>query len=128
QRRVVLDRLAFLEKMTSLTPPTRLENLFAKSGILAVQSYTGTWHLHPVAAGLPREAIELPKDADPRQTIYAQGKALAEKIRADVTDYQPVPLSRQNAMRASAALWWILYGRNESRFVPLSELDGEAHT
>lgn len=124
ERKALARRLAVIEKLLAIGPRPRLEPLLDKHGVLVVPgSKGGQWLLYPVAAGRLAQPIQI--HGEPNEYLRAADSVqqLVQQLHSDIASYRHAGLTHREAGYANALFWSLYFGRNESRLIPLSELD-----
>jgi DNA polymerase III epsilon subunit family exonuclease len=123
ERKDVARRLDVMDQLLAATGRPKLESLLDKSGVLIAQdSRKGSWQVYNIVGGRPRGVTAL--HGEPSERLRAGGLAeqLAQTITQEAAAQGHGALSELEASCANTVLWWIYYGRNESRFIPLADL------
>lgn len=122
ERRVLKDRLAVVDKLLALKPPPRSGQLLERSGVIIVADGSGGWDAHKIVRGRPRGFVNIKGDWD-HALRQGLAKSLADSIETEAkgADAQG-PVSEADVWHINAALWWILNGNKDGRFIPVADL------
>jgi DNA polymerase III epsilon subunit family exonuclease len=124
ERKVVKDRLALLDKLGALKPPQRMASLLDRSGVIVVETPgdLGGATIHEIVRGRPR-GVTTVREGWEDKLRQGLAKELAQRIEsaAKAPDAN-APVTEAEAGHINAALWWILSGGKDARFIALSEL------
>lgn len=127
ERKDVARRLDVMDKLLAATGRPKLESLLDKCGVLIAQdTRKGSWQVHSIVGGRPRGVTALQGEPSERLRAGGLSEQLAQAITEEVAAQGHGALSELEASRANTALWWIYYGRNESRFIALADLGAPA--